>query len=172
MRKVLSLLLLVAGTAIVVAPHLRVWRLKHEVLDLVPVPDGTVVVAEEVQDSPLVADDFLLAYRAVSDPPEAVREALLADGFEQIGRPMAGSPTYAKPCCGSYDAVIVRVFEGRDGLGVAHISVQDDGITSSWIVMTIIGLVMVTTGVVSWFLPRRGDSTVPPRADHTAFTPV
>ena len=78
------------------------------------------------------------------------------------------SATYIKPCCGGYDGVIVSVLDGRDGLVGMRISAQDDDITTSWPVISLVGLLLATSSAVAWFMTGRADSTVSPRPGQTS----
>ncbi len=168
MRRAALFLVFVVGCAVIAFPHVSVWRLKHQVLDLVPVPAGAAVVVEETVDGPLTEDDFLLAYRLVGATVKDVIATLHTEGFENGGRPFGPSTTLIKPCCGSYDGVIVSVFEGRDGLAGLRISVQDDDITTSWYLISGVGLLFAVASVLALFMTGRADSTVSPMPGQTA----
>lgn len=171
MRRTLSVGVFLAGVAVMVYPHLSVWRLKHEVLDLVPVPPGADVVVEGTEDRPLFATDFVLAYRGIASSVEETEMLLLASGFQPGSRTIEGRETLVAPCCGQYDGVVVAVFESRPGLTGLRISVQDDDITTTWILMTVTGAALMAAAAYG-ARRRRSDSTTASGPDETALAAV
>jgi len=89
----------------------------------------------------------VLAYRGVSASIEEVEETLLDAGFGPVGRELEGRETFGRDCCGTYDAVVVSVFEGRDGVTGLRYSVVDIDIVKTWYFIAGFGLLMAGVGL-------------------------
>lgn len=148
MRVVSSMVLIVVGTASAAYPFVSVSRLQQQVLDEVPLPDGAAVNIEGTPDDAIRDSEFVLAFRGVGASVEEVEQALLASGFQSGGPELEGRSTFTAPCCGSYDAVMVSVFEGRDGITGLRYSVTDSDITSTWIFINGFGGLLVLGGLI------------------------
>lgn len=169
LRTAAATLLIAVGLGLALWPFVSVARLQQRVLDEVPLPPDTTVVLEGTPRWAIFDDDFVLAYRGVSSSIAEVEATLAANGFAADGPELEGQPTWTRSCCGSYDAVQVRVFEGRDGVTGLRYSVVDDDVTGSWWIVAAIGLAIAGMGTTLAVTVRRsGDSTSGPVGGQTA----
>ena len=162
--------MILVGVGISVYPFVSVWRLQQQVLDEVPLPNGTAPIIEGKPDRVLFDDDFVLAFRGVGASVVDVERTLLDAGFEATSIELEGSPTFARECCGSYDAVLVSVFEGRDGVTGLRYSVTDSDIVATWYFITGFGLLIALAGVVTAVSSRVPKSTARVRSGHTPIS--
>lgn len=169
-----SIALIVVGLAIAVYPFVSVSRLQQQVLDEVPLPDGAAVIIEGKPDGAIRDNEFVLAFRGVDASVDEVERTLLASGFQSGGPELEGRSTFTTPCCGSYDAVMVSVFEGRDGITGLRYSVADHDITSTWIFVNGLGGVLVLGGLLLAISAsgRRAKSTAGVGSDQTPVSAI
>ena len=141
--KVAGTLLVAIGLMAVVLPFVSVWRVTGEVFAELPPIAGSST--DERNGLALLDQDFVLGTRTYEDATVAdVETALRDDGFEAFV--LDGDTWFAKPCCGTYDAVWVRVSEVDDTTVAASVSAADGDVTATWPLAAIVGLLLAAVG--------------------------
>lgn len=146
-RRVVSLagaFLVAAGLMAIVFPLVSVWWVTGEVFTELPasVPGSSI---DDRNRLALTDRDFVLGTRSYeATSVSEVEVALRDDGFESFA--LDGETWFAKPCCGGYDAVWVRVAEADDTT-IASISVADGDVKAIWPMAGVVGLLVVALGI-------------------------
>ena len=167
---VLRVLLVAAGTWIALLPAVSVHRVGGQAFDHVPASAAPTSVDDRTR-FPLLHRDLTLGTRTYrGSSASEVEAALRADGFESFA--LRGDVWFAKPCCGSYDAVWVRLEERSPSTVEATITVADADIQATWWLVGVFGIMVAGAGVgVGRVGASRATSSVGLRAAEPSTTP-
>jgi hypothetical protein len=153
-----------AGLLLTLFPVISVWQLSGQVLGELP-PISALDASDDHRRLAISDREFILAVRTYEDAEAAtITSALLADGFQPIG---VGTQRWlSKDCCGSYDAVWVRVEDTGSGSAIATVTVADSDVQLSWPFFAIVGLPLMLGGGIAAVVGLRGPS------EHSTDTPI
>lgn len=134
---------LLIGLLVALSPFISVWRVGGQMLNELPVLDGTDHRDERVGLSAMFDDDFILARRTFSNADErTVAGTLAAAGFEPMG-----TVGFSKRCCGDYDAVVADVQGTDDGRTVVELTASDSDWQLAWPLFSGFGAFVALIGV-------------------------
>jgi hypothetical protein len=141
-------LLASAGAVIALYPFLSVWQVAGQALEELPEVQGVESSDTSHGVGALLDSSFVLATRSYSNTTQReVQSALTSSGFEAAN--INGSLTYARECCGEYDAIWVSVADAdEDGVVVATATAADGDIQITAVFFVLFGLALFVAGAV------------------------
>ena len=150
---VLGSVMVTAGMLVALYPVISVWNLSGEVLEHLPAADA--LTYQDDRNRLAISDPaFILATRSYEGVSvDQLEAALIDDGFERTA--MGGERWFIKTCCGSFDAVQVRIDGVGDGSTLATVTLVDGDVQLAWPVIAFFGLVVVIGGVAAVIAGRR-----------------